>query len=69
MLLSHLLNIYQLTLIVLMKEDMVVLVSSVLVTFLRRDMSLNRRLFTWLLGTEINPSLLPNCHPLAKESR
>ena len=39
-----------------------------LVTLLRRDMSLNRRLFTWLLGTEINPSLYPSCHPLADKS-
>ena len=31
-------------------------------------MSLNRRLFTWLLGTEINPSLYPSCHPLADKS-
>ena len=46
---------------------MVSLVSSVLVTLLRRDMSLNRRLFTWLLGTEINPSLYPDCHPLANK--
>ena len=30
-------------------------------------MSLNRRLFTWLLGTEINPSLYPDCHPLANK--
>ena len=43
---------------------MVSLVSSVLVTLLRRDMSLNRRLFTWLLGTEVNTSLLPDCHPV-----
>ena len=47
--------------------DMVTLVASVLVTLLRRDMSLNRRLFTWLLGTEINPSLYPDCHPLASK--
>ena len=49
-------------------SDMVSLVSSVLVTLLRRDMSLNRRLFTWLLGTEINPSLYPDCHPLANKN-
>ena len=47
--------------------DMVTLVASVLVTLLRRDLSLNRRLFTWLLGTEINPSLYPDCHPLASK--
>ena len=46
------------------RSDMVVLVSSVLTSLLRRDMSLNRRLFTWLLGTEVNTSLLPDCHPV-----
>ena len=45
---------------------MVGLVTSVLSTLLRRDMSLNRRLFSWLLGTEINPSLLPTTHPLVR---
>ena len=47
--------------------DMVTLVAAILITLLRRDMSLNRRLFTWLLGTEINPSLYPDCHPLASK--
>ena len=46
------------------QSDMVIMVSSVLVTLLRRDMSLNRRLFNWLLGSEIHPSLLPDCHPV-----
>ena len=50
-------------------DDMVVLVSSVLVTLLRRDMGLNRRLFTWLLGTEINTSLLPDCHPIVQQGK
>ena len=46
------------------REDMVSLVTSVLATLLRRDMSLNRRLFSWLLGSEIQPELLPASHPL-----
>ena len=51
------------------RQDMVGLVTSVLATLLRRDMSLNRRLFSWLLGTEINPALLPPSHPaVASES-
>ena len=41
---------------------MVCLVSSVLSSLLRRDMSLNRRLFSWILGSEINPDLLPGKH-------
>ena len=40
-------------------KDMVCLVTSVLTSLLRRDMSLNRRLFSWLLGSEINPEFLP----------
>ena len=48
--------------------DMVTLVAAILITLLRRDMSLNRRLFTWLLGTEINPSsFYPDCHTLASK--
>ena len=48
--------------------DMVTLVAAILITLPRRDMSLNRRLFTWLLGTEINPSSpYPDCHPLASK--
>lgn len=47
---------------------MVGLVTSVLATLLRRDMSLNRRLFSWLLGTEINPALLPPSHQVAVAS-
>jgi len=41
------------------KQDMVCLVQSVLTSLLRRDMSLNRRLFSWLLGSEISPIHLP----------
>ncbi|CAL7952170.1 unnamed protein product [Xylocopa violacea] len=39
-------------------EQMVSLVTAALVTILRRDMSLNRRLFAWLLGTEVSTSIL-----------
>lgn len=31
-------------------EDLITLVSAALLTLLRRDMSLNRRLYAWLLG-------------------
>jgi hypothetical protein len=46
--------------------DMVGLVTSVLATLLRRDMSLNRRLFNWLLGADTRPELLPADHPVAR---
>jgi len=49
--------------------DMVGLVTSMLATLLRRDMSLNRRLFNWLLGSEINPDLLPSTHPIVKSDQ
>ncbi|XP_015109292.1 protein dopey-1 [Diachasma alloeum] len=39
-------------------QDMVILLTSALTTILRRDMSLNRRLFAWLLGTEVSNSIL-----------
>ncbi|XP_011306689.1 protein dopey-1 homolog isoform X2 [Fopius arisanus] len=39
-------------------QDMVTLLTSALTTILRRDMSLNRRLFAWLLGTEVSNSIL-----------
>ncbi|XP_076237167.1 protein DOP1 homolog isoform X5 [Calliopsis andreniformis] len=42
----------------LTRENMVSLVTAALVTILRRDMSLNRRLFAWLLGTEVSTSIL-----------
>ncbi|KYN13865.1 Protein dopey-1 like protein [Trachymyrmex cornetzi] len=38
--------------------DMILLIKAALVTILRRDMSLNRRLFAWLLGTEVSTSIL-----------
>ncbi|KAJ8246681.1 hypothetical protein GJAV_G00254230 [Gymnothorax javanicus] len=37
----------------LTQEDMVTIVSAASLTLLRRDMSLNRRLYAWLLGTGI----------------
>ncbi|KAF4532766.1 hypothetical protein B566_EDAN003546 [Ephemera danica] len=37
----------------LVRPDMLQLVTAALTTILRRDMSLNRRLFAWLLGTEV----------------
>jgi hypothetical protein len=46
------------------RADMVRLVASVLASLLRRDMSLNRRLFSWLLGLEVNPSHFPASHPM-----
>ncbi|XP_013774408.1 protein dopey-1-like isoform X2 [Limulus polyphemus] len=38
----------------LVKTDMVRVVTAAITVLLRRDMSLNRRLFAWLLGTETN---------------
>lgn len=38
---------------ILSQNDMVKLVTNSLSTILRRDMSLNRRVYSWLLGTEI----------------
>lgn len=35
-------------------DDRVKLLKSALITFLRRDMSLNRRVFSWILGCDIN---------------
>ncbi|XP_023718221.1 protein dopey-1 homolog isoform X2 [Cryptotermes secundus] len=53
----------------LVRADMVRLVTAALVAVLRRDMSLNRRLFAWLLGSEVNVSLLNSEHPLVKKSK
>uniref|UniRef100_A0ABD2XAC5 Dopey N-terminal domain-containing protein n=3 Tax=Trichogramma kaykai TaxID=54128 RepID=A0ABD2XAC5_9HYME len=44
----------------LSRNEMVVLLTAALATILRRDMSLNRRLFAWLLGTEVSTSILKN---------
>ena len=46
-----------------------VFVTSMLVTLLRSNMSLNRRLFSWLLGSEINHALLPSLHPTVKNAQ
>ncbi|XP_050520178.1 protein dopey-1 homolog isoform X2 [Daktulosphaira vitifoliae] len=48
----------------LSRSDMIRLVTASLVTILRRDMSLNRRLYAWLLGNEVNLTLLNSEHPL-----
>lgn len=53
----------------LLRTDVIRLVTASLTTILRRDMSLNRRLFAWLLGSEVNISLLSSEHPLVKKSR
>ncbi|XP_008187338.1 protein dopey-1 homolog isoform X1 [Acyrthosiphon pisum] len=50
----------------LSKSDMIRLITASLVTILRRDMSLNRRLYAWLLGNEVNLTLLSSDHPLVK---
>lgn len=39
-------------------EDLETLVSAALLTLLRRDMSLNRRLYAWLLGTDIKGGMV-----------
>ncbi|PSN50572.1 hypothetical protein C0J52_14759 [Blattella germanica] len=49
----------------LVRADMIRLVTAALVTILRRDM----RLFAWLLGSEVNISLLSSEHPLVKKSK
>ncbi|XP_054267327.1 protein dopey-1 homolog [Macrosteles quadrilineatus] len=53
----------------LVKSDMTRLVTASLATILRRDMSLNRRLYAWLLGSEVNISLLSSEHPLVKKCK
>ncbi|KAM6934941.1 protein DOP1B [Xenentodon cancila] len=44
--------------VVLGVEDMITMVSAALLTLLRRDMSLNRRLYAWLLGTDIKGGMV-----------
>lgn len=39
-------------------NDLIKLVTNAMNTILRRDMSLNRRLYSWLLGTEVSRSVL-----------
>ncbi|KAK7074310.1 Protein dopey-1, partial [Halocaridina rubra] len=50
----------------LLRPDLVRIITSAILVLLRRDMSLNRRLYTWLLGSEINLSLLSSEHPVVK---
>ncbi|XP_042221570.1 protein dopey-1 homolog isoform X2 [Homarus americanus] len=50
----------------LLRPDLVRIVTSAILVLLRRDMSLNRRLYAWLLGSEINLSLLSSEHPVVK---
>ncbi|XP_045609730.2 protein DOP1A isoform X1 [Procambarus clarkii] len=50
----------------LLQPDLVRIVTSAILVLLRRDMSLNRRLYAWLLGSEINLSLLSSEHPVVK---
>ncbi|XP_050727465.1 protein dopey-1 homolog isoform X4 [Eriocheir sinensis] len=50
----------------LLRHDLVRIVTSAILVLLRRDMSLNRRLYAWLLGSEINLSLLSSEHPIIK---
>uniref|UniRef100_A0A3Q2PRF8 DOP1 leucine zipper like protein B n=1 Tax=Fundulus heteroclitus TaxID=8078 RepID=A0A3Q2PRF8_FUNHE len=44
--------------VALSAEDMITVVSAALLTLLRRDMSLNRRLYAWLLGTDIKGGMV-----------
>ncbi|MEQ2197252.1 hypothetical protein XENOCAPTIV_026343, partial [Xenoophorus captivus] len=44
--------------VALSAEDMTTVVSAALLTLLRRDMSLNRRLYAWLLGTDIKGGMV-----------
>ncbi|CAL4066338.1 unnamed protein product, partial [Meganyctiphanes norvegica] len=50
----------------LLLPDLTRVLSSAIMVLLRRDMSLNRRLYGWLMGSEINLSLLPSEHPIVK---
>ncbi|XP_071783130.1 protein DOP1B [Centroberyx gerrardi] len=49
-------------------EDMVTVVSAASLTLLRRDMSLNRRLYAWLLGTDIKGGMVAP-HPTLSATR
>lgn len=39
-------------------EDMITVVSAASLTLLRRDMSLNRRLYAWLLGAHLSDKIV-----------
>lgn len=49
-------------------DDMIRLVTAALGTILRRDMSLNRRLYGWLLGHDVNMTILSH-HPLMRKAK
>lgn len=51
----------------LSKNDFIKLVTNGLNTILRRDMSLNRRLYSWLLGTEVTNRSLQSAPSIAAE--
>ncbi|KAL7632631.1 UNVERIFIED_CONTAM: hypothetical protein RMT77_017069 [Armadillidium vulgare] len=51
----------------LLKDDLTAIVMSALTVLLRRDMSLNRRLYSWLLGSEVNWSVVIQNHTNLKE--
>ncbi|KAM9343615.1 protein DOP1B isoform 2-T2 [Pholidichthys leucotaenia] len=53
--------------IALSEEDMITVVSAASLTLLRRDMSLNRRLYAWLLGTDIKGGMVAP-HPTLSAS-
>ncbi|XP_072300639.1 protein DOP1B [Eucyclogobius newberryi] len=46
-------------------EDLISLVAAALLTLLRRDMSLNRRLYAWLLGADIKGGMVSPHHALS----
>ncbi|XP_043188734.1 protein dopey-1-like [Amphibalanus amphitrite] len=52
----------------LMRSDLVRLVTAAVTVLLRRDMSLNRRLYSWLLGSEVDVSVLPSENPVVKRT-
>uniref|UniRef100_A0A0A9ZDJ3 Protein dopey-1 n=1 Tax=Lygus hesperus TaxID=30085 RepID=A0A0A9ZDJ3_LYGHE len=47
-------------------DDMIRLVTAALSTILRRDQSLNRRMYAWLLGSEVNMTMLAHYPQLIK---
>ncbi|XP_057708594.1 protein dopey-2 [Corythoichthys intestinalis] len=53
--------------VVVTTDDMTTMVSAATLTLLRRDMSLNRRLYAWLLGTDIKGEMVAP-HPSMSSS-
>ncbi|XP_014250328.1 protein dopey-1 homolog isoform X1 [Cimex lectularius] len=49
-------------------DDMIRLVTKALFTILRRDISLKRRLYGWLLGSEVNMTILSH-HPSMRKAK